>query len=374
MANIPHAADTTASWESPVAPLDQHPAKNSWPIWLLLGALLMGCHGSMPVYRATALPASLMAPPRSSWRQADLARLAVTAAPSEQLRPGDLIELTIATGLESESPVSYRLRVGEDGHVNVPLVGPVAVAGLTLTQAEQQVRDESIRRGTYVTPNVSALLVRRRSNRITVAGAVRKPGTYELPVGANHVLAALAAAEGITDQAGTWIEVRHPPMAAMTSAGPMTHAASWTPSGERLVVIDVTRGPERQADLWLDDGATVVVLPKEKQYIFVNGLVRKPDRYELPDDQDLRLLDALALAGGRTLEIADKVKVIRRVGSDEDTAVIHASVREASRHARANIRLAPGDVVIVEETPLTFVVGTIQNFVRFGFTSAIPGL
>jgi hypothetical protein len=36
--------------------------------------------------------------------------------------------------------------------------------------------------------------------------------------------------------------------------------------------------------------------------------------------------------------------------------------------------LAPGDVVSVEETPLTFTVGTIQSFVRFGFSSAIPGL
>jgi hypothetical protein len=35
--------------------------------------------------------------------------------------------------------------------------------------------------------------------------------------------------------------------------------------------------------------------------------------------------------------------------------------------------LAAGDVVSIEETPLTFTVGTIQSFVRFGFTSAIPG-
>ena len=49
-------------------------------------------------------------------------------------------------------------------------------------------------------------------------------------------------------------------------------------------------------------------------------------------------------------------------------------MREAKRGGAANLLLAPGDVVSVEETPLTFTVSTIQNFIRFGFSAAIPGL
>jgi polysaccharide export outer membrane protein len=86
----------------------------------------------------------------------------------------------------------------------------------------------------------------------------------------------------------------------------------------------------------------------------------------------MRLLDAIALAGGRNLQIADQVHVIRNLEGAEPI-VIEASMRQAKRGGAANLLLAAGDVVSVEETPLTFTVGTIQSFVRFGFTSAIPG-
>jgi polysaccharide export outer membrane protein len=121
------------------------------------------------------------------------------------------------------------------------------------------------------------------------------------------------------------------------------------------------------------DGSTVMVMKRAKRYVHVMGLVRKPDQFELPDDQEVRLLDAIAMANGRTLEVADKVRVIRNVPNRTDPVIVEVSVKEAKRDSTANIRLAPGDVVSVEETPTTLVVGTIREFVRFGFTSAIPG-
>jgi polysaccharide export outer membrane protein len=93
----------------------------------------------------------------------------------------------------------------------------------------------------------------------------------------------------------------------------------------------------------------------------------------MPEDQEMYLLDAIAKANGRTLEIADKVRVIRNVPNKAEPVVVEASIREAKRDAAANIRLAPGDVVSVEETPTTLVVGTIRDFVRFGFSAAVPG-
>ena len=73
------------------------------------------------------------------------------------------------------------------------------------------------------------------------------------------------------------------------------------------------------------------------------------------------------------MSIADKVHVIRMLPGQSDPSMIIASVRQA-KNGSENIRLAAGDVVSVEETPTTFVVGTIREFVGFGFSAAIPGL
>jgi polysaccharide export outer membrane protein len=116
-----------------------------------------------------------------------------------------------------------------------------------------------------------------------------------------------------------------------------------------------------------------MVRPHAPENIQVIGLVRKPGQFEVAAGQEVRLLDAIAMAGGRTMQIADRVHIIRNLKEAEQPIVIEASVREAKAGGPANLLLAAGDVVSVEETPVTFTVGTIQSFVRFGFSAAIPG-
>ena len=52
--------------------------------------------------------------------------------------------------------------------------------------------------------------------------------------------------------------------------------------------------------------------------------------------------------------------------------MIEASIRDAKGDGASNLRIAAGDVISVEETPLTFALGTIQTFFRFGFSAALP--
>lgn len=344
-----------------------------------LGAV--GCHqGGM--YQASSLPVELRAPRFSSIQNFDLSQLARSSGDSQVLYPGDVVEVTVATGLEEDEPLSAKVRVSEEGSVTIPLVGAVAVAGLELTQAERVIHAESIRRGQFVNPNVSVLLSTRRSNRITVVGAVGSPGTYELPVHNSDVLNALVHAGGVTEDAGTVIELRHPPRPGHGVLGSSTpggnarlvghpSTASY-PTAARVVRVDLERPDATTNDLSLEDGSTVMVMKKPKRFVHVMGLVDKADQYEIPDDQPLRLLDAIAMAGGRTMELADEVHVIRQIPNQPEPILIEASVNEAKRNGSANIPLAPGDVVSVEETALTFTVGTIRDFVRFGFSTAIP--
>ena len=353
----------------------------AWTI--ALSAILMaGCQGRQ-IFQANRLPPELAAPRVGSAHRMDLSRIARSIGNSEILNPGDLVRVTITTGVEESVPEGWELRIGNNGVCGIPLVGPVHLSGLGIAQAEDVIRQESIRRQKFVNPNVALVLKKPRSHRVTIAGAVVKPGTYEVPSSQADLLGALMAAGGIADDAGTVIEIRHPPGGSNLVAGGAGHAAQLAgypgeqaqPLGPQILHVDLEQAVSQpDGDYRVFDGTTVMVMPKPERFVHVIGLVNQADQFEIPDDSELRLLDAIAMAGGLRLEIADKVHVMREVPNRQELVVIEASIRKAKSDGVSNIRLAAGDVISVEETPTTFVIGTIRDFVRFGFTSGIPGI
>jgi polysaccharide export outer membrane protein len=131
---------------------------------------------------------------------------------------------------------------------------------------------------------------------------------------------------------------------------------------KRIDLSQATSGTSQNCPL--DDRDVVNVLPQEKRLIHVTGLVRKPDQFELMRDKDIRVLDAIAMAGGTTTTFADKVFVIRQLPNMVEPAMIKVSIARAKRDGDENLRLAAGDLVSVEETVSTMTVDTIGKFFR----------
>jgi polysaccharide export outer membrane protein len=86
------------------------------------------------------------------------------------------------------------VRVNAAGYITLPLIGPVTVAGLTQQQAEEQIA--TLYGDKYLqSPQVSVFIREFTTERITVDGAVSKPGIYPL-VGQMTLLRVLALAGG----------------------------------------------------------------------------------------------------------------------------------------------------------------------------------
>lgn len=337
-------------------------------------------------FHARSLPPELAAPQVHSGQHVNLSRLTQATTKNELIYAGDTVLVAIATGLEVRSAPTWSLRVAEDGTVNVPLVGRIGVAGLQLTNAERVIHNESVRRGVYRDPQVSVTIESRRSNKVTVLGAVQKQGPYELPSNSSDLLSALVAAGGLSKDADTVVEIRHAPDSgpeglasgqpgADAAANPEVSLASYA-EGRRpqrpsrsvridLNAADATSGSEFQ----LTDGSVVMVMNRPEQTIHVAGLVKRPGQFDVPADQDLRLLDAVSLAGGLRTEIADKVLIVRNLPGRAQPVTILASINRAKYDPQENLRLAGGDLITVEETPLTFIVDELSRFVRFGITA-----
>lgn len=335
----------------------------------------LGCSSTR--YSATTLPAEFAAPVPRSAHKVDLSKLARPHESVERIQPGDSILVTIATGIETREPIGWKLRVADDGSLNVPIVGPVAVGGAELTEAERRVAQEAIGRGKYVNPRVTLKFEQRRTRRVTVMGAVMAPDTYELPLASSDLLTALAMAEGLTPEADTFIEIRHSSQnrTAKNPANPVQPAGYAPASSDSDVLqVDLTKADQLPPGaLELYDGSVVVVRERDDSKVSVLGLVRKPGTVTMPEGEDMFLLQAVADAGGTTMSVADKIKIIRQM-PDGQQVVFGASLRAAKQGGADNVRLAAGDVISVEETPLTATLGAIQTFFRVGFSAALPGM
>jgi polysaccharide export outer membrane protein len=306
----------------------------------------------------------------------NLTRLAQARPNNEQIFTGDVLEVAISTGLERTAATRWKLRVAEDGAITVPLVGPVTVAGMVLPQAEYAIGEASVARGIYRSPQVAVYVAERRSVRVSIAGEVLRPGDYELPLAQADLLAAIAAAGGLKSAtAGEVIEISHPassyPVQQVAYPGAMP-----PPDGRNVTVNLQDLGAGMGGDFHLENGSVVMVTKRPPRSFSVLGLVRRPGNFDGLNDEDLHLLDAIAMAGGRTMEIADKVRVYRQIEGQETPVVIDASFKDALAGGPDNLRLAPGDVVSVEDTPLTMALTAIRSFARFsvGATARVPGL
>jgi polysaccharide biosynthesis/export protein len=320
--------------------------------------VLAGC--SQNQFSATKLPLEYTAPPNENMEEIDLSRLKHWSTNSELIDRGDVLDVTMMTNYSTLTATTAPVRVADNGMGDIPLIGPVALAGLEIEAAEAAIGAAAVARGIFQKPNITVTMRRQRSNRITVIGAVKQPGAYNLPRGSSSLLAAIVAAGGLTDDGGPEIEIRRS-LAVLQPPPP-----PGTPFPPLVVPVNIAKAAqEDDRNHCVGDGDVVVVHRRAPKPLYVIGLVQKPGEYRLPPNQTLQLLDALALAGERSTPLADKVLVIRHVPCREQPVLIVASVHEAKHNGNANLRLAPGDIVSVEDTPLTLIARVLAETVRF---------
>ena len=111
---------------------------------------------------------------------------------------GPLDELSISVFREPDLSVEKAL-VDSDGRVQVPLLGPVSASGLTASQFARAIEAGFAQRY-LVDPRVSVAVVESSRRRVTVDGAVGKPGVYEMP-GRISLIDAVALAQGLSQVA-----------------------------------------------------------------------------------------------------------------------------------------------------------------------------
>jgi polysaccharide biosynthesis/export protein len=133
-------------------------------------------------------------------------RLPSTSAPtsgsaSYRIGPPDVLEISVFKVPE----LSKSVQVAEGGTINLPLVGEIPAAGMTAQEVE---RDLTLRLGAkYLqNPQVTVYVKEYNSQRVTIEGAVKKPGVYPIR-GKATLLQLIATAEGLDANADSTVLV-----------------------------------------------------------------------------------------------------------------------------------------------------------------------
>jgi polysaccharide export outer membrane protein len=253
-----------------------------------------------------------------AWAQQNAAVAAGNA--QYRLAAGDAIRISVYQSAD----LTLETRLTEAGTISYPLLGSVALAGLTVTEAEKRIAD-GLRSGNFVKqPQVSIAVQQVRGNQVSVLGQVGRPGRYPLETGNVQLTDMIATAGGI-----------------LVGTGADQIVVVGTRNGQPYrVEIDLPSvfGPNRRAnDLVLQNGDVVWV--DRAPMIYLYGEVQKPGALRL--ERAMTLMQALASAGGLTQRGTERGVRVHRRDAQGQVRVIEPAMTD---------KLQADDIVYIRES------------------------
>jgi protein involved in polysaccharide export with SLBB domain len=321
-------------------------------------------------------------------------------------------------GAEIGPTTGLPVRVAADGTVDLPLVGPIQLGGLTINQAVERIRGvytdsnviqlgrERITVG-LLTPRVKRVVVLREDSPapnvlITLPNLNKEihrgsGQVIDLPVYENDVLHALAASGGLpgTDaQREIWVIRNNPSLdyrfinaQQLNLMIQPSMAGSYAPEVIRLPLVGCPDAPVpfRTEDVILEDG-DVVFVPRRNEYFIAGGLL-PGGRVPLPRDEDIDVLEAIAMAngsvggplglsgaaliGGRVGNLREPTRVlILRKLPDGRQIPIRVDLDRAMSDEKERIIIQNEDVVMLQFKPASAAIYGALNWVNF--TAIVP--
>ncbi len=148
-----------------------------------------------------------------------------------------------------------------------------------------------------------------------------------------------------------------------------------TPSDGRAIHLDLTNEQDKQRltqGFRLENGDIISIDDRKAKPIYVIGMVNRPGEYPLPVDRDLRVLEAIGLAGGvDRSSLPDKALVIRQRPDGSGVLAVRVDLNSAKKDNSQNIRLMAGDTLSVEETVMSYTRGLLRGALRFGIGASL---
>jgi polysaccharide biosynthesis/export protein len=257
------------------------------------------------------------------------------------LGPEDQLQIS---GVESDEPAGKLVGVDGEGDLQVPLVGRVHVAGLTVQQAEKELNSKLAK---YIkNPQVALDVKELRSQPATVMGQVNTPGVHQV-AGHKTLLEMVSMAGGMKPDAGYSIRItRQAEWGCIPLPG-----ATMDPNGKfsvaQVSVTDImeAKRPEENIQILPHD---VITVPKAEM-VFVTGAVKKSGGFILGEHQTISVLQALSLAEGFGPAYDSKHAKIIRTIADQRTE-IPVDMKALMQNKGQDVMMQGNDILFIPDS------------------------
>ncbi len=235
------------------------------------------------------------------------------------------------------------IRIEADGSIQLPLAGRVQAGGLTTWRLENDLT--RILKAYVREPEVSVELVEQRSQPVSILGAVKTPGSYQLH-GTRTLVEALSLAGGVDAEAGYLLRI-----ARRLSQGPLGLTGAKPDSTGDYTVAELNLQEVMDGKNAVSSFAVkpydVITVPRARM-VYVVGEVRKPGGFVLHETEHISVLQAVALAEGMNRTAGGKsARVIRKNETGEDRQEIAVNLNDVLSGKAKDVPLYPGDILFI---------------------------
>jgi polysaccharide biosynthesis/export protein len=235
-----------------------------------------------------------------------------------QLGPGDSVSVQV-----SGQPDVTMVYVGDDGTINVPLVGNIPVAGISPVEAAARVAKALKDGGYFVDPHVTIQVTLARSQLVSVIGEVGSAGRYPITP-RTTIVELLAQAGGVKETASD--------LGYVLRSDDSGHVSRYPLKLDGLTDLkDALPTPTLL-------GGDSLVVPRA-EHCFVLGEVATPGKF--PIEPGMTVIQAIARAGGINERGSERRIQLKRLGKNGEYQVIHVKPGDP---------VQPDDIIRVKES------------------------
>lgn len=285
------------------------------------------------------------------------------------LGPLDMVFIRVQD-VDDLGPTSEAFRVDLSGYVDVPRIGRVQAAGLTVDQLEAELTQRF--RKYLQEPVVTVKIAEFHSQRVSVLGAVGQPGVHTLQ-GSRTLVEVISDAGGLNKDAGTTIEITRRKDEGPIPIGGARPDVTGQFTVARINIRDIldAKAPQDNILVRPDD---VITVP-QAQLVYVIGAVKQAGGFTLSEQKNLSVLQALAMANGLDGTASPShAKILRMVPGSTNRTEVAVNVKKILAGKASDVSLESNDILFIPtSTAKNASLKVIQAMMTAGTGIAVYG-